>query len=89
MTFNCKHCDHLISEETLYFLFGGQASEDYNDYPFKDFLKCQSIKDGDFGLHEHKPEDSPVDLLLAFVGWSDFAQITEAEYKKLSKKLKQ
>lgn len=73
----------------FYFLFGGQASEDYHDYPFREFLKCQSVKTGEFSVHKHSPEDNPVDLLLAFQGWSDFAQITEEEYKKLSKKLKQ
>lgn len=70
-----------------YYLFGEEAVRRFHNYPdTKDFLRaCNGSLDGSVHLVNPKSFTALDDLMEAFNGWHDYAEITMKFYNELNK----
>jgi hypothetical protein len=75
--------------ETIYYLFGSDASEFYIDNVgnMTPSELAASISEMDFSLSVYDMYSHPSELLTEYDGWNDFAEISEELYELLIKKL--
>lgn len=65
-----------------YFLFGGDAVRIFNEDGIGKLLKY--INDGgDFDTFHWTKDCSPSDILYAYSGWDDYAEVSYKQFKKI------
>jgi hypothetical protein len=84
-----KELQSQPEKKAFYFLFGEDACRKYHeitakksfedDLTFEEFLE-ELKKIGGFAIHKYIEGEHPENIMEAFVGWNDYAMITEEEY---------
>jgi hypothetical protein len=76
--------------ETIYYLFGGDASEFYidNTGEMSPSELATAISEMDFSLALYDMYSHPSELLFEYDGWNGFAEISEEVYTLLISKIK-
>ena len=68
-----------------YFLFGYDACMIFHEHHDTIQDKANDIMNESYGVYQYDElEDSPLQLLNAFIGWSDYALINEELYNILN-----
>lgn len=67
----------------LYFLFGKQISDIYNDGSITDVVLAIQNQGVDHALFVWKEDTDPTELLNAYEGWEGWVVISKAEYDKI------
>ena len=76
--------------ETIYYLFGGDASEFYidNTGEMSPSELATAISEMDFSLALYDMYSHPSELLFEYDGWNGFSEISEEVYTLLISKIK-
>lgn len=67
----------------VYFLFGKQISDIYNDGSIMDVVEAIENQGVDHALFVWKEDSDPTELLNAYDGWEGWVTINQAEYNKI------